>query len=371
VREFCRKMLTTCQRLVLTGTLGFVACGGTSVKRVSSDGDDDDGQGGTSARAGKSGSGATAARGGSRGGSGGSGGSGTVGGSGPTGGSGGTRTEGGTTSLGGTGGRSGAAGSVGCDCTVDGETIDCTSDTVRVPSLYRDPDECTLSDATIKKSVCSDGSIKYEIDEGGEYNYVLEVDAKGAPVYFYASGYASVVDACGIDSSNFFEGTLTSGKKLPPSNCEEPCSICGPAEGVVGCGACMIDAATGTAHLSLEEYCHATGCPATITEAREQRVLSCMLGHSEIASGCGIDIMQQEVGESGIAYYFDHASGKLQGIAAHDDVPFGPCGAWSYQVGTVSDGPCGSVTTCDFCAPTGEGGAGGAAGADGFSLCAP
>ena len=351
--------------------VGFVACGGTSVKHV----DGDDAELGTGARAGKGGSGAGAARGGSGGGSGGS----VAGGGGGTthAGAGSTEAGHGGTASGGTSGRAGAAGSagsVGCECSVKGERIDCTSEAVRVPSQYRDPDECTLSDAMIEESACSDGSVIYEIEEGGEYTYELQLDAQGTPVYFYASGYASVTQECGIDPSEFFEGTLTMGHKLAPSSCGVPCSICGPAEGVVGCGACVVDPATGTARLTLEEYCFAAGCPATLAEAREQRVLSCMLGHSEIASGCGIDIMQQEVGESGIAYYFEHATGKLQGVAAHDDVPFGPCDAWSYRIGTISDAPCTGVTTCDFCEPTGDastGGAAGAAGTDGASLCAP
>lgn len=353
--------------------MGFVACGGTSVKHVGGD----DAEQGTSARAGTGGSGAGAARGGSGAGSG-SGGSVVGGGGGTTHAGGGTEPGRGGTANGGASGRSGAAGSAGsagsvaCECTVNGQRIDCTSEAVRVPSGFGDPDECTLSDAMIEKSACGDGSVIYSIDEGGEYSYELELDARGAPVYFYASGYANVTQDCGIDPSAFSEGTLTMGHKLPPSRCAVPCSICGPAEGVVACDACVVDPATGTARLTLEEYCFATGCPATLAEAREQRVLSCMLGHSEIVSGCGIDIMQQEVGESGIAYYFEHATGTLQGVAAHDDVPFGPCDASSYQVGSVLDAPCPDVTTCDFCEPTGDasaGGVAGAAGADGASLC--
>jgi hypothetical protein len=87
--------------------------------------------------------------------------------------------------------------------------------------------------------------------------------------------------------------------------------------------------------------------------------------------GCGFVTLEASSGTHGTAYYFDATTHELVGLTISDDLVWGPCSAFTYEIGTKPSTAC--KPTCDVCGtPPGAAGASGAGGAsDGLPGCEP
>jgi len=364
-------------------TVGFVACGGTSTLRRGAPtgaGDDDDtvvGSGGSGATAGSAGKGGSGGTGFGQGGTsvgvggtvgkGGTTGKGGATGKGGTTGKGGAAGKAGSVAVGGTAGTAGEAGGLnvdpGCTCTDSGaRNVNCSTATVKVPSVFQDPAACTGLDTRSKRTYCDDGSAHYTFVEGEENEYLLEVDHSGNATYFYASGYIS--PGCGLDANDFDTATVTQGAPRD-ATCFESCALCGSYENLPACEACeRAPNDPDTALETLTQFCTHFSCPISFADRSALEGACGSVAPPEVSFGCGTIQVSFVAGFSERLFVFDESNGQLIGARATDDVPSYPCQTSSYIAGTIPDGPCSAVQTCTLCT-AGEAGAGGAPGAAG------
>jgi hypothetical protein len=363
-------------------TIWFAACGGTStLKRGVPTGDDDSdvGAGGTSPTA----TGGSPGRAGTASGRGGS--SAGVGGGSARGGTAGKAGKGGQSGQGGdagtiagesgAGGSSGTAGDAGgptvdpsCDCTTHDHQFSCTSESVTVPSGFADPASCSLEDTAVKRESCS-GRVqtRYTFVEGGENEYRLERDGDGHSTYFSASGY--VAPGCGLDASEFEMGSVRMGTPTEDF-CYDACALCGDYEDLAPCHACTPYEGDPNAVIRpLEDECKQHPCPVSVADALTRLTIPCADGYVTLRTGCGLDVVRELGAYGSSSYYFNHATGALQGTESGSDTQGGPCGVFYYVAGSI-DRDCSFTEVCRSCTGgTGEAGAAGVGGASDGMTC--
>lgn len=241
-----------------------------------------------------------------------------------------------------------------CSCTSSspGE-FDCVVPLDGVPDAFRkNPENCPVREATVKKSAC-EGGTHYELDTGGAH-YELEwwVNLK----YYHAAG--TMTPPCGLDPHEFTHGTVTAGGHQTRA-CDEGCMFCGEADAVPLCGPCVLLPGSGAAVVSLADYCAVEPCPATPEEAVALMAKSCGDdGHLVVGGpGCGyitvepFNGMDEWYPPNDAAYYFDATSRALVGVLLSDpdrdpeSASVGGCSGHRFAAGDVS---------AQYCADPGE-----------------
>jgi hypothetical protein len=254
------------------------------------------------------------------------------------------------------------ASSNGCQCVADSSySFSCVA--TLDAALAHAPDVCARLDSSTRRSTCDNGGFIFRTIEGDENDFVLVLDANGAPAYYQASGY---IGGCGV-AQQYGYGRIEAGTL--PAECGDAYTCAPCADGVTdvpACAACAPSAedVDGVA-LSLAEYCQSSFCPASAAVARTWLAASCNVDQRPVVTrGCGVVAIRWEAEFGVVVFYYDGSSGDLVGVFEQDAVPRGPCHVLSYRAGDVPAESCSTATVCEFCTPSGNGagGAGGEAG---------